>query len=107
MNKLRYFDSFSAGDGRLSSCQSHDSYVVLRFCFVQSTRLWKKISISEKIYSLFFLFPVLLTKNCSGMFFVESKVIETLNLGQFLEILSKVSDPVVRCNKNSSIMKSH
>ena len=41
------------------------------------------------------------------MFFVESKVLETLKLGQFLEILSKVGDPVVSCNKNSAILKPH
>ena len=55
----------------------------------------------------FYLFLFLFLFFCSGMFFIESKVMETLKLGQFLEILSKVSDPVIRCNKNSSILKSH
>ena len=36
------------------------------------------------------------------MFFVKSKVIETFNLGQFLEILAKVSDPVVSWSPTSS-----
>ena len=60
------------------------------------------------VWEFFFLFIfILFLFFCSGMFFIESKVIETLKLGQFLEILSKVSDPVIRCNKNSSILKSH